>query len=105
MLLKEEQFKSEIVCYFDSSNVLAVKYVDNKDMAIIYKGGRQYLYENVPRYVFYQIRDCDSQGKKIRQLLIQNGLGKRLYNEKKVQTLSTENLDIVLNLIKELKNE
>lgn len=63
MLLKEEKTENNHTCYFDSSNILACRYKrDTSQLAIIFKGGTQYLYEGVAPYNFQRFKVAKSQG-------------------------------------------
>lgn len=103
MLIYEEHMKNDKVCYFDSSNVLTIKYSESKKvMAIIYGSGREYLYEKVPKNMFLRIRNADSQGKIINNLIKKSGMGKKLYNENLVNQLDSEKLNILKEHIKNI---
>ena len=63
MLLQENKNGGISTCYFDSSNVLACRYkFDTSQLAIIFKGGTQYLYEKVSNYTFQRFKIAESQG-------------------------------------------
>ena len=73
MLLAETKDQNSSICYFDSSNILACKYVANdKKLAIIFKGGRQYVYENVPNYHYQRFKISQSQGVALKKYLQKN---------------------------------
>lgn len=96
MLLSEEKIDNSHLCYFDSSNILACKYRrDTKQLAIIFKGGTQYLYENIVPYTFQRFKVANSQGKEFNTLI------KNKFNYVKV----AENLDLtqILETIEKLK--
>lgn len=64
MLLQEEKNEYHHICYFDSSNILCCKYKrDTKQLAVIFKSGTQYVYENVTIYTFQRFKVSKSQGK------------------------------------------
>jgi hypothetical protein len=70
MLLLEEKDENSHLCYFDSSNILACKYRrDNNQLAIIFKGGTQYVYEGVVPYIFQRFKVAKSQGKEFNSLI------------------------------------
>lgn len=96
MLLSEEKTDDTHICYFDSSNVLACKYKrDTKQLAIVFKGGTQYLYENVVPYTFQRFKVAKSQG---------IGFNRFIKGEFPYAKVA-ENLDLteILQTIKELK--
>lgn len=98
MLLKEEKNKNSCVCYFDSSNILAAKYrTDTKQLAIIFKSGSEYIYDNVSMYVFARFKVSKSQGVYFNQHI------KKEYKYSK----SNNNVDATLlnKLIADLKSQ
>ena len=63
MLLLEEKTENSSVCYFDSSNILACKFLtESNELLIIFKGGTQYLYSGVANYNFQRLKVAKSQG-------------------------------------------
>jgi len=104
MLINIQKDETSETAFFDSSNVLYVKYRDDiKKMAIVYEKGNYYLYHDVPKYIFIRIRDAESQGKKIHELLVKGGKGKKLYKEEKAKTLKKEELELLKEHISEMK--
>jgi hypothetical protein len=70
MLLLEEKIENTSTCYFDSSNVLACKYLsESSEMLIIFKGGTQYLYSDVSNYTFQRLKVAQSQGEVFNRLI------------------------------------
>lgn len=70
MLLAEHKEEDTHTCYFDSSNILACKYKrGTKQLAIIFKGGTQYLYENIVPYTFQRFKVANSQGREFNTLI------------------------------------
>ena len=70
MLLSEEKTEDSHLCYFDSSNVIACKYKrDTNQLAVIFKGGTQYLYENIAPYTFQRFKVAESQGVALNRFL------------------------------------
>ncbi len=64
MLLHKYTTEEAIENIYNSSNILASKYnVLNKKLAIIFKGGRQYLYHDVKKSDYDVFENADSQGK------------------------------------------
>ena len=64
MILNKHEENGAIENIYDSSNILASKYVvATKKLAIIFKGGRQYLYHDVKREDYNIFENADSQGK------------------------------------------
>jgi hypothetical protein len=64
MILNKHEEKGAIENIYDSSNILASKYViGTKKLAIIFKGGRQYLYHDVKREDYNTFENAESQGK------------------------------------------
>lgn len=104
MLINIQNDDTSETAFFDSSNVLYVKYRnDLKKMAIVYEKGGYYLYHDVPRYIYIRIRDAESQGKKIHELLIKDKKGKTLYKEEKVKALTTDEITLLKEQIKKMK--
>ena len=96
MLLLEEKEQNSSVCYFDSSNILACKYRrDTMQLAIIFKGGTQYLYDRVSPYIFECFKIADSQGKEFGKLI------RNKYDYQKVA--SDMDLTKIYELIESLK--
>lgn len=63
MLLNEQKNENSHTCYFDSSNVLACKYRrDTNQLAVIFKGGTQYIYDNIIPYTYQRFKVAKSQG-------------------------------------------
>lgn len=96
MLLKEEREESNIICYFDSSNIIACKYLsDISQLLVIFKGGTQYLYDKVSNYTFQRFKIAKSQGVALNEHL------KNKFNCQKV----AEGMDLteILTFIEELK--
>ena len=70
MLLNEEKNGNSHICYFDSSNILACKYDrELQQLAIIFKGGTQYLYLNIVPYIFQRFKVANSQGKEFNEII------------------------------------
>jgi hypothetical protein len=64
MVLNKHEENGAIENIYDSSNILASKYViTTKKLAIIFKGGRQYLYHDVKREDYNTFESAESQGK------------------------------------------
>lgn len=106
MLIGIQTDESSETAFFESSNVLYIKYRnDLNKMAIVYEKGGYYLYHNVPKYVYIRIKNADSQGKKIHELLIKDKKGKTLYKEEKIKTLKTEELTLLKEQIEDIKKE
>ena len=64
MILNKHEENGSIENIYDSSNILASKYVvATKKLAIIFKGGRQYLYHDVKREDYNTFESAESQGK------------------------------------------
>jgi len=64
MILNRHIDKESIESLYDSSNVLASRYnTISKKLAIIFKGGRQYLYHDVNRNDYDLFENAESQGK------------------------------------------
>jgi hypothetical protein len=64
MILNKHEENGAIENIYDSSNILASKYViGTKKLAIIFKGGRQYLYHDVKREDYNTFESAESQGK------------------------------------------
>ena len=98
MLLLEEKVDNGIVCYFDSSNIHACKYnLNTKQLAIIFKGGSQYVYEDITNYNYQRFKVAESQGKHF------SGFIKNKFKTSKVEGVI--DLSEMLKLIEELKKQ
>lgn len=73
MLLNEQKDGQSRVCYFDSSNLICCKYLkEDKKLAVIFKDGRQYLYEGVVDYHFQRFKVAKSQGEALTKYITAN---------------------------------
>ncbi|MAH43661.1 hypothetical protein CL614_08155 [archaeon] len=64
MILNKHEENGSIENIYNSSNILASKYIiATKKLAIIFKGGRQYLYHDVKREDYNIFENSESQGK------------------------------------------
>lgn len=64
MLLNKHIDKESIENLYESSNILASRYnTVSQKLAIIFKGGRQYLYHDVKRTDYNEFESASSQGK------------------------------------------
>ena len=64
MLLNKHVDKESIENIYESSNILASRYnTISQKLAIIFKGGRQYLYHDVKRTDYNEFESANSQGK------------------------------------------
>ena len=64
MILNRHLDKESIESLYDSSNILASRYnTISKKLAIIFKGGRQYLYHDVNKKDYSVFEQAESQGK------------------------------------------
>jgi hypothetical protein len=98
MLLLEEKLENGSVCYFDSSNIHACKYNnDTNQLAIIFKGGVQYVYENIINYNFQRFKVAESQGKHFRDYI------KDKFKFAKVE--GKVDMENILTLIEQLKKK
>jgi hypothetical protein len=98
MLLLEEKLENGSVCYFDSSNIHACKYNNSTNqLAIIFKGGAQYVYEDVANYNFQRFKVAESQGKHFR------GYIQNKFKFSKVE--SKIDITEILTLIEQLKKQ
>lgn len=99
MILKEIIQKDSQICYFDStSGILVAKYRDStKQMAIIFKKGTQYVYNNISKYTFLRFKTTKSQGKYL----------KKYINGKHEYTKVTSEIDVgnIINEIQDLKTK
>jgi hypothetical protein len=103
MLLIEEHKDGIKTMLCDSSNVLKITYDTNtKEMEIVFGNGQKYLYKDVPAYNYIRIRDAESQGKKINELM-GKGRGKELYGETKGEQLGQDEIDSIKELVLEAK--
>jgi predicted house-cleaning noncanonical NTP pyrophosphatase (MazG superfamily) len=63
ILLKHEE-NGSMECLYDSSNVLGSKYiVKERKLAVIFKSGRQYVYNDVTYEEYRKFELAESQGK------------------------------------------
>ena len=99
MILKEEVLEESVICYFDSSNILCVKYnVRDRKMAVIFGDGRQYVYEGVIPYHFQRFKVSKSTGGGLKEHIVKNYAGSKV--EKK---LESEKLQEIKEFIESLK--
>ena len=64
MLLNKHIDNESIENLYESSNILASRYnTISQKLAIIFKGGRQYLYHDVKRTDYNEFENATSQGK------------------------------------------
>ncbi len=69
ILLKHEE-NGSIECLYESSNVLGSKYITNeKKLAIIFKSGRQYVYNDVTYEEYRKFELAESQGKILNSII------------------------------------
>lgn len=99
MILKRETHPNYIECLYESTNVLASKYnLRDGRLAIIFKSGRQYVYEDV-LYKDYEIFEkSSSQGAVVKQ-----NLGKYSYDL--ATTIDTSFFEANINYLKSLKKK
>ena len=70
MVLLKNEWDGAIECLYDSSNVLASKYVvKDKKLAIIFSSGRQYVYEDVKKEDYVIFESSESQGKTLNTVI------------------------------------
>lgn len=95
-------------CWYDSTNVLYSvchdKKDDFKDVTLVFKGGRTYLYKNVDVNDYLKFRNSESQGKALRQYfdVKVNEAGDKKYQ---IVRLSDINLDDLAEKRKEIEDE
>lgn len=64
MVLSKNSYEGNIECLYDSSNVIASKYVTkDKKLALIFKSGRQYVYSDVTFIDYNKFETSESQGR------------------------------------------
>ncbi len=64
MVLSKNSYEGNIECLYDSSNIVASKYVTkDKKLALIFKSGRQYVYSDVTFIDYNKFETSESQGK------------------------------------------
>ena len=64
------KIKESIESLYDSSNILASRYnTISKKLAIIFKGGRQYLYHDVNKKDYDVFEQSESQGKVLNSVI------------------------------------
>jgi predicted house-cleaning noncanonical NTP pyrophosphatase (MazG superfamily) len=69
ILLKHEE-NGSIECLYESSNILGSKYITNeKKLAIIFKSGRQYVYNDVTYEEYRKFELAESQGKILNSII------------------------------------
>jgi hypothetical protein len=97
MLLNKHIDKESIENLYESSNILASRYnTISQKLAIIFKGGRQYLYHDVKRTDYNEFESSVSQGKVLNTTI-------KKYKSDKVD----EVVDVtpILEQIENLKNQ
>ena len=97
MILSKHEENNTIECLYDSTNILASKYLpDEKKLAIIFKSGTQYVYFDVKNEDYRKFEISKSQGKVMNSVI-----------KKYSYTKSTDIVDVspIMEQIKNLKNE
>ncbi len=70
MILNKHIDKESIESLYDSSNILASRYnTISKKLAIIFNGGRQYLYHDVNKNDYDVFEQSESQGKVLNSVI------------------------------------
>ena len=63
MLLQHNYEENGIISIFISSNILMSKYIkESEELIIIFKGGTQYIYQNLDLITYIDFIRADSQG-------------------------------------------
>lgn len=102
MLLTEEASDNGVMCYYDSSNVVASKFVPEKSLlAVIYSNGRQYIYQRVTEYHHAKFKVAKSQGKAVKEVFGTLPYTFQMTNEEQLNQIK-EHIKV---LIKEKNNE
>lgn len=97
MLLVKQEVDNAIECLFDSSNILASKYlIKEKKLALIFSSGRQYVYEDVKKEDYIKFESSESQGKTLNTTI------KKYKNE---MSKDIVNVKPLLEQINQLKNK
>tara|TARA_Y100001980_G_C14385464_1_gene186199 strand:+ start:381 stop:674 length:294 start_codon:yes stop_codon:yes gene_type:complete len=97
MLLHKYKTNEAIENLYNSSNILASKYnIHNNKLAIIFKGGRQYLYHDVKKSDYDIFENAESQGKV---------LNTHIKNYKVEKIDGTVDITPILEQIEQLKNK
>jgi len=65
MGIKNEKIEGNLIINeYVSSNIMSSVYDrEKKDLQVMFKGGRKYVYEKVPMHIFTKMRLSESQGK------------------------------------------
>jgi len=70
MVLSKNSYEGNIECLYDSSNIVASKYVTkDKKLALIFKSGRQYVYSDVTFIDYNKFETSESQGKTLNTII------------------------------------
>lgn len=94
MILKRIEKDDEIITTYDSSNILASKLKKTtNDLTIIFKQGKQYLYENVSKTDYMRFETAESQGKVFNSHIKQ-------YSNKQLGQINVNDLENEINGIK-----
>lgn len=94
MLLKKINKDDEIISTYDSSNILASKLnIKTNDLTIIFKQGKQYLYENVGTTDYMRFETAESQGKVFNSHIKQ-------YPNKQLAQINPSDIEQEINLVK-----
>jgi len=97
MLLNKHIDKESIENLYESSNILASRYnTISQKLAIIFKGGRQYLYHDVKKSDYDIFENAESQGKV---------LNTHIKNYKVEKIDGTVDITPILEQIEQLKNK
>lgn len=94
MIIKRIEKDDEIIATYDSSNILASKLnTKTNNLTIIFKQGRQYLYENVSKTDYMRFEIAESQGKVLNSHIKQ-------YSTKQLEQINPDDIIKEVNLIK-----
>jgi hypothetical protein len=97
MLLHRHKTNESIENLYNSSNILASKYnIHSNKLAIIFKGGRQYLYHDVKNSDYLLFEQAESQGKV---------LNTHIKNHKMEKIEGVVDVTTILEQIQNFKNE
>lgn len=98
-------------CWYDSSTIIYSECIDNdnsyKDLKVIFKDGRTYLYKNLIVQDYLLFRSDSSQGKALNKFIAcKNPItGKQKYVFEKIENSNLEIIDNEKKLLMEEKND
>lgn len=84
-------------CWYESSNVIYSECVDKKDaykdLTVVFKDGRAYLYKDVIVQDYLFFRESESQGKALNKYILTKFMGRNKYMFEKLDNFDINEID------------